>query len=236
MAYGVSGEHIWLKGDAIGGLADNDPVATWPDQSGGSRDATQSDPPARPFFHSNVVGSLGAVRFDGTDARLLFGDVVSSLTAAEVFLAVKIDTDPPAAGAQSGLWTFGSTSDSSHFPFTDGVVYDGFGSTTRQVVGNPGPALTSWHIYNVTTTSSEWTARLDNSQLFTTATNTVGFTAAPALGFGGVAQLDGDIGELLVFPAGLSSGDRLTVYTALAARWMPTGGLGPGQHVTMHSP
>jgi hypothetical protein len=58
---------MWLDADAITGLVNNDPVATWADQSGNANDATQATAGARPVYKTNIVNGLPVVRFDATD-------------------------------------------------------------------------------------------------------------------------------------------------------------------------
>lgn len=56
---------VWLKADAITGLNDTDPVATWVDSSGAGNDATQGTAADRPIYRTNIVNGLPIVRFDG---------------------------------------------------------------------------------------------------------------------------------------------------------------------------
>lgn len=58
---------LWLKADAITGLADTDPVASWVDSSGNNNTATQGTAGARPVFRTGMVNGLPVVRFDGVD-------------------------------------------------------------------------------------------------------------------------------------------------------------------------
>lgn len=55
----------WYKADAITGLADNDPVATWLDSSGNNNHATQGAAADRPLYKTGIVNGLPVVRFDG---------------------------------------------------------------------------------------------------------------------------------------------------------------------------
>lgn len=57
---------FWYEADAIVGLSDNDPVSTWEDLGPHGLDLTQSGS-ARPTFQENILNSLPAVQFDGTD-------------------------------------------------------------------------------------------------------------------------------------------------------------------------
>lgn len=56
----------WYKADAITGLSDGDPIDTWPDSSGNSRDLTQTGT-ARPLYKTGIVNSLPVARFDGSN-------------------------------------------------------------------------------------------------------------------------------------------------------------------------
>lgn len=57
---------LWLEADQITGLADNDPVDTWNDESGNGYDATITLT-KRPLYIASAVNSLPAVRFDGSN-------------------------------------------------------------------------------------------------------------------------------------------------------------------------
>ncbi len=217
----IAGLKLWLKADALV-LNDADPVTTWADASASGNDATQTTAANKPTYRSNVVNGKPAVRFDGANDFLQFADVFSLLSAGEIFIVVKIDADPPGAAAQTGLWTLGSDTQNTHFPFTDGTIYDQFGTTVRKATADPTPLLTSFRLYNVSSASGNWTSRLNSSQIFTTATNTVGFTTAPVLGagVGGATYfLDGDIAEVILYDAALSSGNRANVESYLNSKY-----------------
>ena len=83
------------------------------------------------------------------------------------------------------------------------------------------PALATEHIYNVITASGEWTSNINDTQHFTTATNTVAFTATAGYGRSRTtAYLDGVSAELIIFDAKLSSGDRDSVFADLEAYYL----------------
>ncbi len=63
----IAGLEYWFKADAITGLSDADPVATWPDSSGNGRDATQGVAGLRPTYRTSVQNGLPVVRGDGVD-------------------------------------------------------------------------------------------------------------------------------------------------------------------------
>lgn len=62
---------LWLAADALTGLADGAPVATWPDASGLGHNATQATAGKRPTFRAAVLNGLPVVRFDVTDDALI---------------------------------------------------------------------------------------------------------------------------------------------------------------------
>lgn len=225
---------LWLRATDLGGV-DNTAVSSWPDQSGNGNNATGTgDSGATPVLKTGQSTADGvAVYVDSTSSHrhFVFGNFLSSLTAAEVFVVVKAVNDPPPQGAgndvnNGGFWKFGSgtgSSSAAHYPYQDGSIYDGWGSTTRKTVGNPTPALTSWHIYNISTAAGAWEARLDGVSLFSTATNAVGWRSAPILGMSERNNLDDQLGqfyfaELMIFNQVLSTTDRATQLNYLADR------------------
>lgn len=206
----ISGLAMWWKADAIGGLSDGDPVSTWADSSGNSRDLTQTGT-ARPTYKTGILNSLPVVRFDASDDFLTRTETLS-FTAAEVFIVFKVDNDPPAGIAQTGLWNFSDDGAlNGHYPYFDGTFYDAFGSTARKTLGDLTPDLsTVFRLYNVSTASGAWTARLDGTQVHTDG-NTVGWpSTAYVVGRSRDATyfFDGDIAEIVIYSAVLSAGDR----------------------------
>lgn len=63
----IPGLQIWLDADAITGLSDGDPIATWLDQSGLGRDASQSTGAKKPTYKTGIINGKPVIRFDGTD-------------------------------------------------------------------------------------------------------------------------------------------------------------------------
>ena len=92
---GLAGLTLWLKSDSITGLADGDPVAGWPDASGGGRNLAQATASKRPAFRTNVVDGRPAVRFDGVDDFLatanLAGSSLFGAHQADLFIALRQD-------------------------------------------------------------------------------------------------------------------------------------------------
>ena len=227
---GIAGLQLWLDANDAATLFqdaaktipadDGDVVGAWADKSGNGLDATQTTTAAKPTLQFNIVNGKPVIRFDGTDDGLDAGDF-SSLTGGEAFIVVKVDADPPPNNFKTGLWDFGASVAATHFPFNvDSTIYDTFGTTARKTTVNPATTLTQFNIYNVTSIANEWTSRLNNTELFTTAINTAGYSATAHLGISSTASaiLDGDIAEMILYNAKLIDANRALVNNYLSKK------------------
>lgn len=212
---------IDLDGDDLTG-ADGATIATWDDQSGNNNDMTGASL-VEPIKKTNIANGHSVARFTANSLQYgTFGDVLSGLTASTVYIVVKISADPPSDALDSGLWVMGSHPFAVSFPYTDGVVYDGFGSDARKTTGDPSLSLSSeFRVYAVVASSSEWTSYIDGTQHFTTGTNTVGFTTAPWLGRSlSDFYLDGDIAYFCIFSVAHNSTTVGSVSTFLKDKYV----------------
>lgn len=95
-AFGVSSptSDFELQADAGLGLSDNDPVATWNDQSGSGNHATQSTSGNKPTFKATAgPGGRPCVRFDGGDFLSLTNLITGQLYT--VFAVINVaDSNP----------------------------------------------------------------------------------------------------------------------------------------------
>lgn len=208
----IPGLRLWLKGDA-GLVTVAGRLQTWQDQSGSGNDFDA--PATRPFLAGQAINGVPAVGFVASLLTRLAWNP-SNPTAAEMFIVKQNDND---ATNIWGLYEF-SPDDSDYLPFVDGSTYDGFGSTTRKTLGVLPDAKLP-HIYNVKTDTNLWSAYTNNGLSFTTATNTVGWSAALAIGGNiGVTTYTGRIGEMLVYGAGvLTAPQHAQVVQYLATKW-----------------
>jgi len=214
----------WESDNGTGGVSDGDKVSTWTDLSGEANDGTASGT-QRPTYKTNQINSLPAVRFEASTflEYLNIPNSFSALTEIQAFLVVKLEADPPAAGAYAGLWLFSSTSTETLFPFTDNTIYDSFGSSARKTTVNPTPSLASWRLYSVTSKSGEWTSYLDGTQLYTTATNTVGIGTAPVIGRSSASYwFDGDIAFFVICSPVITGTDLTNMKTYIANKYALT--------------
>lgn len=206
--------------------ADGDTVDNWYDASENANHGTAG--PTPPTFATNVFGnSMPGVHFDAHAYISYVVGFFTGLTAAEVFVVMKRDVSPPPNSGARGFWYFSNEpSNPAQVPTDTGVIWDGFGSTVLKNTGVTWTGGTSAHIYNVSSGAGAWTNRLDNVQLYTTATNTVGFNVTWArLGAdfsGGTSPTYYYVGyfaELIVFDRVLTTIERDTVYNYLSAKY-----------------
>jgi hypothetical protein len=190
------------------------------DRTGAGRHATQAVAGNRPVWPGPLLNGLPTSEHTAASSQYLAMPSLAALTSGEIFIVVRINADPPVAG-KTALWYNGTSGLGMTFPHTTGIIYDDFGSTTRQTVGDPASLLTTPRIYNVSSAPSDWVARLDGVTLFSTATNTVGFAAAPLLGASsGLANmLDGVIAEVLPYSRKLTDNERDYNNRYLKAKW-----------------
>ncbi|WMT78863.1 hypothetical protein [Bradyrhizobium sp. Ash2021] len=209
---------MWFRGDDAGSV-DAAAVATWPDASGNSNDATQSLSPNKPTMDVTTgLGGHRVVNFDATasQAMVLPSTLLSGFSSGAVVFVLKLLSDPPGDTVLSGnpLQTTTTGNNPSLYPWAgDSNIYDGFGSTERHVVGNPSTSLATWHIGSFHSQTNLYRYYLNGVQFFTTSTNTVDWSfTAPLLGrwFNGGFNysLAGKMAEILLVNEFLSDADR----------------------------
>jgi len=232
---------LWLKADAgtftgsdlTGPVsADASPVGGWQDFSGGNRHFTQAGTTAeKPRLRTNVLNGLPVLRFDWETLgnQWLAGPDCSALTAAEIFIIVKGNADPPGAANGVSIWFFSDllTGSTQLYPYLTGDIYENFGRTTRPNIGNPVTPLNQFNLYNCVSAPGEWVAYLNGTELpgSATATNTVGFDAVTSIGSDGPGtgnQFGGDIAEIIMYSAKCSDPDKAATKAYLATKYALT--------------
>lgn len=212
----------WYKADEIEGAAGT--IDTWPDLSGNGHDWTQATGALRPSTVDSVLNGKRIVRFAGhyldTPTALWTG-----LTQGSLFSVTKKLNDPASSTARSAWHNFSNPNfnSGSHFPFTDGVLYAGFGTSSRKNYGNPTPSLASWRILSEHSAASNHRVYIDGTLFNSTGTNTVAFnTTDPRFGWingsSGVATLDADTAEIIILNEVPSTDDRQKIEGYLAHR------------------
>jgi hypothetical protein len=153
-------------------------VATLLDRSGNGWDFPKLGTGA--LLRHNYVNGKKALHFNGaTPCQYSLADaLMDGATEGCYFAVVKVANDPPGTAGVSGP-VFGNFKSSgggndTHFPYTDGKIYEGWGQSGRAEV-NPTPSLASWCLYLVETWSGGYRMEIDGVEIFTTGTNTVDF-------------------------------------------------------------
>jgi hypothetical protein len=216
----IAGLVFWWRSDAGLVLSGSD-ISTFGDQSGNGNDGAWTG--ARAGLESNVTGSLPAARFNGAPLYQLPNNCLSGLTSAQVFAAIKCDADVPADALDTGLWRFGTDAFATHYPFTDGNVYDDFGSSSRFTIGNTVADKSAWHRLCVKAESSGYQAWINNTSEFSNATSCgSSWQADPLFGGENVGldeyRFNGYLLEIFMYDSVLSSGDRGQVDQYLSDR------------------
>lgn len=200
-------------------------VSQLADRSGNARHFAQVTAGARPTIQTNAFGTKSAVRYTAATMQSLLGPTLSSLTAGEMFVVLAVNNE----AAVNGPWQIGNCG--GVFYTFGGAVYDGFGSITRQTSTDPGVDQAQPNVYHTISTSTEYTAYMNGAApFFTTASNIVGWEPGGSLlgvttGGGmtitpGTAFFyDGVMGEMVVFPSKLSTGDRNAVIAYYNAKY-----------------
>ena len=235
----IDGLIMWLDAndstsffDATSGgnnaTTDGGSIARWRDKSISAKDFKQATSGSRPILKIGSQNGRNSVRFDATNGFFMEMDsAFSGLTAASYFIVLKIAIDPPTEQAKTGhpiafITATPFSGQASHYTWVDQNIYDATLTTNRKTVGNPATNLTNFHLYNVSATSGSWTARLNRTQLFTTATNVFG-SSEKTIGRTSDANVfyyfNGDIAELVVYSNVLSTNDRTSVENYLYQKW-----------------
>jgi hypothetical protein len=227
----IAGLKLWWRADvglttSVDGFG-NTIVSTFGDQSGNSNHGTWTGARARVI--TNVTGNLPAVFFDGTAGFLyeLPINAFSGITAAQMFMAIKTEEAPVGVGTNvSGLYDFSRESTNSwagHYPWSDGTIYDTFGSSTRFNFASPG-GLTSWHRLCIKAEASGYQMWKNNTSVHSNATSCGSnwISNRPRFGAwtlsGSNYRFKGYLLEIFMYDNVLSSGDRATVDQYLSDR------------------
>lgn len=233
---------LWLKADAgcytdaaksTACASDADKVYVWADQSGNGNDAVQATEGNRPLWKTNIVGTLPAIRFDGSNDYIKTGAIAALETSTQSIYAVVKSRVTPAATAHVYVrndYDSGAGSSSS-------IMSGMFSNTTitvssaRASNGTPKEAqrkfTTSMQLLSLTWNgTTSFKAYFDGKQY---SGNITGANAAPTthqqtvLGIDpsdlALYPLDGDIYEILIYNVAHDNYTRSKIERYLAGKW-----------------
>lgn len=212
----------WLDASQLG-LSNNDDVTSWTDESGNGNNGTGV---GYPEFLTNQVNGLPAIDFNGTSDYFTFSGFLDSATSGSVFVVLATDVDPSASYSTSAnpIQHCGTTVDVGHYKWTDdSKIYDAFGTSSRKTVGTTSTNITSWHIYDVTSISGGWDARLNGERLYSTSSNTVGFNGSydPVIGrnISEAYNYSGRLAEVIFYSSAVSESNRQLLLGSLSDKY-----------------
>lgn len=224
----VAGGVLWLRADSLT-YSDNDGVTTpvsahnavvgsWDNKfaPGVGGHWTAHDTGNKPTIEIGIHGTQTVIHIGGAAAKPMNGRDYSALTAGEVFVVYACVNTP------ASCFSFGSgAAQDDYQPFNDNDFYDNFGSSARKTAGDPGVDPTTFRLYNIVSTSSEWTAFINGTQLFTTGTNTVGFRADPRFSRSVASGTGANwyCADFILYDHKLSGPDKTTIKTYVATRY-----------------
>src|SRR6185295_13667232 len=172
---------FWGRADSLAG-ADADPIASFTDRSGLGNHATATSG-KQPLLKKNILNTSHSVlRFDGSDDFMTWPDILSGVSAGEVFIVLKADAEPAAAGTYS-LWYLSKTNavgEAAH-PFTNSLLFEHFGSDAQVAAFSKPTTTAAFHQYGVEIAANKMVVRFNGDIIWGQNKNSPGFNTAPLL-------------------------------------------------------
>lgn len=217
----LPGLRAWYKADAITGLADGDPVATWPDSGPNGYDLTQATAAKRPVWRATGgPGGKPAVRGDGVDDVLRTATVALWTGGITVFIVAKGGAATPA----SDYWL--ATTDGNNQAIIAGWEASGmveYYDLPRTNVGtSDAVTFAVYEFYDLGTGAAGSAAGLKNGTVTETAAGSSRLRGDRMSAFAAGLETDFadvDIAEVIVYQEGKSDADRSSVRNYLASKY-----------------
>ena len=194
----------------------NGVITTWYDQTASPQNAIQTTNNQQP----RIVTSGSLITRNGKPSidfglnnqfdNLEIGGF-TDVTQGEVFTVIET--------ISNGFthWTTGTSAATLYYPFTDTVVYEGFGTNVRYTTGTPPVALNQLNLYNINTATNLWQARINTNQYFSSVSNTVAFPANVRLG--SVSNLPRHYFSEFIFYPTVQTADRADISLEIMTRY-----------------
>lgn len=215
----VAGYRVYHDSTNAGSITSSGGVVSqWNDLSGNGWHLTASGT-EKPATGVDTIGGLNALTFDGTDDRMFWvSNPLAGATAGTMYIVSKNTVANTSANAAPvcGLGTNGD----DWYSFSDGTVYNGFGSSARHTTNTPSDL----RIANVSTfiaAASDWRWYRDGASQFSTATNTIAWGSNAIVGFGTGASshYSGKIAAIVLYPSAHGTTDQQTNEAFLKAKF-----------------
>lgn len=214
------------RAEKLSALADGDPVTAWPGQGTSSYDAAQATSGNRPTLQTNEANGLPVVRFDGTDDWLETSGTFAGEPGTVIAVVKLSSADPPSveqtilgSSAGSGFqWRVATDLDVELMESGTQRIGTSTDATKKVVVGQL--CVLSLTYDAAGNYEFRKNGAVSGSGTFDT-TLSAGTLQIGRYGVGGIAaeHWTGDIAELAVFNAELSSGDLTSNEDHLLAKY-----------------
>ncbi|MGQ0670616.1 MAG: hypothetical protein ACT4PO_13245, partial [Actinomycetota bacterium] len=216
----IPGNKLWLAARLLTGLADTNPVSSWPDSSGQANTVTGSGT-TRPLYRTGIVNGLPVVRFDGVDDVLqtAASPTVPKGTAPLTVIAVASRSAAASVrtvcGHNSAVagWAFGRDATVAEARFaTRGILdYDQDGGW---------PAASTFYVtaavFDASADVTFWRSGARLGTVVGTSFAADPTTTAFRVGASSANFFDSDIAELVIYDSALTDGQLKAVVDYLA--------------------
>lgn len=196
-------------------------VSYWADQSATGIDFEQATYANQFSWDATIFNGSPGLRSEPS-LKMTSTTTFSTTGGRYIFAVCKNDSDP--STGVNAPWVFDSVNYGTLLPYLNGTIYDGFGRSTGQTVGNPSQDLAVPFVYTVYTNTSVFTAWIDGTEIFTTG-SPAGSLAWPAatcyLGGNGFGSFVGYLGDIIIVDSdtgALSDTDRNYIIDGLKTR------------------
>ena len=212
----------WYKGDSITGN-DGDAVSAWSDSSGNGNNLAQASSARQPTLQTDELNGLPVVRYDGTNDILSDSDIAAlDVGTGDIWVATvfKATND----GTANFIFEKGTTQ-FAVMNTAAGILQIRLGGTSNIPTQTDGNwSRTEFVLVTGSRVSSTCTGFVNGSAMTTTdTTNTGSISNSDVLDVGAAAvggnPLTGDIAEVLVGGATLTTADRQRLEGYLCWKW-----------------
>lgn len=222
----------WYKADSISG-SDGASVSAWSDSSGNGHNTAQATSARQPSLQTSELNSQSVVRFDGTNDILSDSDIAAlDVGTGDIWMAAVFKSTDD-SGVQfmfeKGTTTFALMTTAA------GVLQARLGGTSNIPLQSAGNwSRTAFVLATASRVSSTCNGFVNGTAMTTTGTTNSGsISNSNVFDIGATAvggnPMTGDIAEILVGGATLSSADRLKIEGYLAHKYGLEGNL-PSDH------
>jgi hypothetical protein len=212
----------WYQASAISG-SDGDSVPSWVDSSGNGFNAAQAVSSRQPTLQTRELNSQSVVRFDGTNDIVSDSDIAAlDVGTGDIFMAAVFKSTDD-SGAQ--FFFEKGTTQFALMTTAAGVLQVRMGGTTNIPTQSAGNwSRTEYVIVTASRVSATCTGFVNGTAMTkTSTTNTGSISNSDVFDLGASAvggnPLTGDLAEVIVGGATLSSADRLRLEGYLAHKY-----------------